>query len=148
MSMDALYDIRDKFCDELEEIAQEMKKKGDLKPGDVETIHKLTDTVKNIDKIGMIEGENYSGDYMGNHGGDWEARGSYRDGSSYANRRGTHYVRGHYSRDNRNRGRDGRYSRDSAKDEMIDKLEDMMDMAENEKQRSIINRCISSLENV
>lgn len=144
MGMRTYEELKDMLCKELDDYAD----KGELSAGSLEVIHKITDTIKNIDKIVMLEDDDYSGDYMGNHGGDWEARGSYRDGSSYANRRGTHYVRGHYSRDNRNRGRDGRYSRDSAKEEMIDKLEDMMDMAENEKQRTAIKRCISSLEMV
>jgi len=60
--------------------------------GDLEVIHKLTDTIKNIDKICMLEEEGgYSQD-----GGDGASYGggTYGNGSSYANR-GKHYVRGH-----------------------------------------------------
>ena len=65
----------------------------------LDTVHKLTDTIKNIDKIMMLEDGDYS------RTGEWEAdmRGSYgrtenySRGNSYANR-GQHYVRGHYSR--------------------------------------------------
>ena len=80
---------------ELEEIAR----KPEMSAGDLETVHKLTDTIKNIDKICALEED---GGYS--EAGDWE--GDYGRGSSYANR-SKHYVRGHYSRDGR-----GGYSRD------------------------------------
>ena len=96
--MKALYDLKDKLQDELDEIAR----KPEMSAGDLETVHKLTDTIKNIDKICALEedgGYSEAGDYEG---------GAYGRGSSYANR-GKHYVRGHYSRDGR-----GGYSRDGA----------------------------------
>ena len=99
MSKKAMYELRDMLCDELDELTR----KGDLGAGVLEIAHKLTDTIKNIDKIEMMEDDGYSerysrdGDYS--RGDDWQAdmRGTYGRGSSYA-RRGTHYVRGHYSR--------------------------------------------------
>ena len=93
MSKKAMYELRNMLCDELDELAR----KGELGAGDLEIAHKLTDTIKNLDKIEMMEGDGYSERYS--RGGDWEAdmRGTYGKGSSYA-RRGTHYVRGHYSR--------------------------------------------------
>ena len=51
--MDKLYDIKEKLCEELEEYAR----KQELGAGDLEVLHKLTDTIKNIDKIAMLEGE-------------------------------------------------------------------------------------------
>lgn len=98
--MKALYDLKDKLQDELDEIAR----KPEMSAGDLETVHKLTDTIKNIDKICALEED---GGYS--EAGDWEGRGSYNRGSSYANR-GKHYVRGHYSRDGYNNR--GDYSRD------------------------------------
>ena len=84
--MKALNELKDKLHDELDEISR----KPELGAGDLEIIHKLTDTIKNIDKICMLEdGEGYSEAVDG---------GDYGRGSSYANR-GKHYVRGHYSRD-------------------------------------------------
>lgn len=143
MSMKALEDLREMLCDELDEIA----KKQEMSAGDLEAVHKLTDTIKNIDKIGMLEDGGYS------QAGDWEmeGRGNYGRGSSYANR-GKHYVRGHYSRNdgrmgNRGYGRDGDYSRAGAKENMIDHLESMMQDAGNEREREAIRRCISQLEN-
>lgn len=85
-----------------------------MSAGDLDTAHKLTDTIKNIDKIQMLEDGDYSrtgeweADMRGTHGQD----GSYGRGNSYANR-GRHYVRGHYSRT------DGR-------ERMISDIEDMM----------------------
>lgn len=89
--------IRRMLCDELDKFSG----MGTLSATDLEYIHKLTDTIKNIDKIEKMEEDGYS------YGrGNWETNGSYgkygrnydgdRINSSYA-RRGQHYVRGHYS---------------------------------------------------
>lgn len=144
--MDKIYDLKDKLCEELEEYAR----KQDMGAGDLEVIHKLTDTIKNIDKICMLEEE----------GGYSEAvdGGDYGRGSSYANR-GKHYVRGHYSRDggsaggqggysSRRGGRDGRgrYSRDDGRSEMMEHLEMAMDSA-TEQDRETIKRFMRQLEN-
>ena len=126
--MKALYDLKDKLCRELDEIAG----KPDLSAGDLETVHKLTDTIKNIDKIMMLEEDDgYS------RGGGWEARGTfgrpiYDDGHSYA-RRDSHYVRGHYSRD----GRD-------SKKRMEEELEELMRGADGEH-REIIRRTLEEI---
>lgn len=147
--MKALEDLREMLCGELDEIAR----KPEMSAGDLETVHKLTDTIKNIDKICIMEED---GGYS--QAGDWEleGRGSYNRGSSYANR-GKHYVRGHYSRaggrDSRGRysrdgyGRDGGYSRADAKEHMMKQLESMMDDANNDREREAIRRCMEQLEN-
>lgn len=107
-----LYDLREMLCEELDEYNRDAK--NGLNERALDTVHKLTDTIKNIDKIMMLEDGDYS------RTGEWEAdmRGSYgrtenyNRGNSYANR-GRHYVRGHYSRG------DGR-------ERMISDIEDMM----------------------
>ena len=76
--MEYMDKLRDKLCDELDEIAR----KGELGAGDLEIVHKLTDTIKNLDKIEILEED---GGYS--QAGDWEARGSYERGSSYRNQR-------------------------------------------------------------
>ena len=136
--MEKLYDLKDKLCEELEEIAR----KPDMGPGDLELIHKLTDTIKNIDKICMLEdGEGYSEAVDG---------GDYGRGSSYANR-GKHYVRSHYSRDggmdgySSRRNRLGRYSRDDGRSEMMEHLEAALDSA-TEQDREDIRRFMRKLE--
>ena len=123
MSMKAMHDLRDMLCKELDEIAA----KREMNAGDLETVHKLTDTIKNIDKIEMLEDDGYSND------GEWRAdmRGSY--GRNDYTRRGEHYVRSHYSRD------DGRES-------MMRKMEEIMRDATGE-QREIIRRAMDELRN-
>ena len=121
MSMKAMRDLRDMLCDELDKIAA----KRDMNPGDLETVHTLTDTIKNIDKIEILEDEGYS------NSAEWRAdvRGSY----GRNDRRGEHYVRGQYSRD------DGRES-------MMRKMEEIMRDATGE-QREIIRRAMDELRN-
>lgn len=123
--------LKEKLWTELEEISR----KPEMGAGDLELAHKLTDTIKNIDKICMLEGE----------GG----------GYSSANR-GQHYVRGHYSRDSsRDEMRDGyssrrdgrsRYSRDDGRGEMMEHLEAAWDAAP-ERDRENIKRFMRQLEN-
>ena len=127
--MEYMYELKEKLCRELDEIAR----KPEMSAGDLETVHKLTDTIKNIDQIDMLEDGDYS------QSGDWEGRSSYNRGSSYANR-GKHYVRGHYSRDGR------MYSRADAKDHMMEQMEEMMGSASNDRERDIIRRCMDQLE--
>ena len=168
-----MHKIKEKLMDELYEIEEKMKKAsgGKVSAGDLEYIHKLTDTIKNIDKIEMLEeGGGYSEE------SNWMADGrmygtSYEDGMSYARGRGRNAKRdsmGRYSReggsyDNMsyergssyarggNRGgmsnRRGGYSRADAKEQMIETLEDMMHDAETSKEREAIKRCIMQIEN-
>ena len=138
--MEKLYDLKDKLCEELEEFAR----KQEMGAGDLEVIHKLTDTIKNIDKICMLEEEvGYSEAVDG---------GDYGRGSSYANR-GKHYVRGHYSRDGgmngystRRRDGRGRYSREDGRSEMMEHLEMAIESA-NDQDRETIQRFMRQLEN-
>lgn len=125
MSKRALMELKEMFCDELEEIAG----KGEMSAGDLETVHKLTDTIKNIDKICMFDD---TSDYS--QMGEWEMEGR---GHSYARARDS---RGRYT------GRTPRYSKASSKENMIDRLEDMLDEARNEKERNAITRCIDQIE--
>lgn len=138
--MKALNELKDKLHDELDEISR----KPELGAGDLEIIHKLTDTIKNIDKICMLEeGDGYS---------ETVDSGDYGRGSSYANR-GKHYVRGHYSREERGgdgyssrRDSRGRYSQGDGRSEMMEHLEMAMETA-NEQDRENIKRWMRQLEN-
>lgn len=134
--MDYMHELKEKLCDELEEIAH----KPEMGAGDLEIVHKLTDTIKNICKIDMLEEDGgYSRD------GDWEARGSYNRGSSYRGRKRD--SMGRYSRDGRmmpNRI----YSRDGGKDRMMEHLDAMMDEASTDKEREAIRRFMAQIEKV
>lgn len=119
--------LKKKLWEELDEI----DRKDEIGPGDLELAHKLTDTIKNIDKICALEEEG---------------------GYSSANR-GKHYVRGHYSRDggmdrdgySARRGVRGRYSRDDGRSEMMEHLEMALESA-TEQDREMLRRFIKDLE--
>ena len=132
--MEYMHELKEKLCDELEEIA----KKPDMSAGDLETVHKLTDTIKNIDKIDMLEDDGgYSRD------GDWMARGTYDRGNSYARRKRD--SMGRYSRDGRMHDR-VMYSRADAKDHMMGELEEAMNAASTDREREIIRRAMDQIE--
>ena len=138
--MEYMHELKEKLCDELEEIAR----KGELGAGDLEIVHKLTDTIKNLDKIEMLEDGGYS------QAGNWEIEGrAYNRGSSYARRKRD--SMGRYSRDGRMMHGgylDGRmYSRAEAKDDIMEKIEDMMDDAD-PKEKEILRRAMDQLEKV
>ena len=138
--MEYMHELKEKLCEELDEIAR----KPEMGAGDLEIIHKLTDTIKNIDEIDMLEDDGYS------QAGYRDGGSSYNRGSSYANR-GKHYVRGHYSRDGysmEGRGNRGGYSRHDAKEAMMEEMEMLMEQAGSEREREAIRRCISQLDQV
>ena len=116
MSKKAMYDLRNMLCDELDELAR----KGELGAGDLDIVHKLTDTIKNIDKIEAMEEDGYS-----SRRDEYDIRGR--------GRRGTHYVRGHYSRD-------------GGIDNMKRQLQEMLDDADDDSIRRAIQRCMDTIE--
>ena len=149
--MHYMHDLKDLLCTELEDYAEKGKKPGKMSMGDLESIHKLTDTVKNILKIDMLEEESGY---------------SERGGSSYARGRGRYAKRdsmGRYSRDggmsydddmsyarggrmgNRG-GMRGGYSRDDAKSYMIEQIEEMMETAEKPAEKEALRRCMDALK--
>jgi hypothetical protein len=128
--MKALYDLKEKLNDELKEIAR----KPEMGAGDLELVHKLTDTIKNIDKICALEED---GGYS--QAGDMEM--GYSRGNSYRGRKRD--SMGRYSRDGySNRG----YSRHDAKEGMMMQLSEMMDSTSTEREREAIRRCMEQLE--
>ena len=153
--MHYMHDLKDLLCAELEDYAEKGKNSGKMSMGDLESIHKLTDTVKNILKIDLLESEEgYSED--GHYMGEGRIYGtSYDDGMrrgvgySYARGRGRYAKRdsmGRYSRDDGYMRRDGGYSREDGKAYMIDQLEDMMDDAENPAEKEALRRCMEALK--
>lgn len=158
--MHYMHDLKDLLCAELEDYAEKGKKSGKMSMGDLESIHKLTDTVKNILKIDMLEEESgYSED--GTYMGEGRIYGtSYDDGMrrgvgySYARGRGRYAKRdsmGRYSRDDGYMRRDVRgvldgYSRDDGKAYMMEQLEDMMENAEKPAEKEALRRCMDALK--
>ena len=159
--MHYMHDLKDLLCAELEDYAEKGKKSGKMSMSDLESVHKLTDTIKNILKIDVLKEEaGYSEDSA------WMADGrmygtSYDRGSSYA--RGRYNRRdsmGRYSRhdgmfyddsmsyargENRGGNRGG-YSRDDGKKYMMEQIEEMMEHAEKPAEREALKRCMQALE--
>ena len=151
--MEYIEKIKKMLCKELDEYAM----KGKISGSDLDMIWKLTDTVKNLDKIEMLEdGDSYNGysemreyPYMGGSSyargrGRYAKRdsmgryssegGSYEGGSSYDD----------YSEESSYRGGRG-YSRSDAKDHMMNKLGSMMEGAD-PNEREILKDCMRKLE--
>lgn len=161
--MHYMHDLKDLLCAELEDYAEKGRKSGKMSMGDLESIHKLTDTVKNILKIDMLEGETgYSEDgaYMGEGRIYGTSYDGYDRGTSYARGRGRYAKRdsmGRYSSrgmsydDDVSYARGGRYgnrgySRDDGKAYMMERLEDMMEDAEKPAEKEALRRCMDALK--
>ena len=156
--MHYMHDLKDLLCAELEDFAEKGKKSGKMSMGDLETVHKLTDTVKNILKIDTLSEElGYSedGTYMGEgriYGTSYESGYAERVGSSYARGRGRYAKRdsmGRYSRDggmSYRGGMRGGYSRDDGKHYMMEQLEEMMEEAEKPAEKEALRRCMDALK--
>lgn len=155
--MHYMEDLKDLLCAELEDYAEKGKKSGKMSMGDLETVHKLTDTVKNIMKIDTLKEElGYSedGHYMGEgriYGTSYDD-GMHREGG-YSYARGRRYAKrdsmGRYSRDNGMHyrgGMRGGYSRTEAKTYMVEQIEEMMENAEKPAEREALKRCMEALK--
>lgn len=153
--MHYMHDLKDLLCAELEDYAEKGKKSGKMSMGDLDSIHKLTDTVKNILKIDMLEDETgYSEDgaYMGEgriYGTSYDDEMRRGGGYSYARGRGRYAKRdsmGRYSRDDGYMRRDGGYSREDGKAYMMEQLEGMMEDAEKPAEKEALRRCMEALK--
>ena len=155
--MKHLEKLREALCEELDKFA----KSGDITVNSLEKIHKLTDTIKNIDKIMMLEeSEGYS-EARGRTDGAYMRGSSYDDDIMYSERRGRgRYAKrdsmGRYSSDggsyedgssyeDYSERMDRRYSRDDAKNHMMNKLGAMMEDAD-PNEREILKDCMRKLE--
>lgn len=134
-----LYELREMLMDELHKITN----KGELTAGSLETVDKLTHSIKSIDTIcAMEEASEYSyadGMTYGNT--------SYRDGNSYARGRGRNARRdsmGRYSSEGGYSRRRG-YSGDN-KEELVESLRDLMQETTDNKSRMAIQRAIEQME--
>lgn len=124
-------------CRELDKIVQ----RGELTSSALEQAAMLVDTVKDIYTIDAMKGD----DEYSQTGGD------YGDGYS-----GRHYVRAHYSRagngvGQRNTGGGGgrgRYSRADDKEDMIQRLERMMDQSGDPSEAAAYKRAMEQLRNL
>ena len=153
--MKHLEKLREALCEELDKFA----KSGDITVNSLEKIHKLTDTIKNIDKIMMLEeSEGYS-EARGRTDGAYMHGSSYDDDIMYSERRGRgRYAKrdsmGRYSSDGRSYDGDDYserrtargYSRDEATDWMMTRLGEMMSETDDPKRRETLKKCMRELE--
>lgn len=148
-----MHKIKEMLMNELYEYEEKAKKMsgGKLSQNEMDRIHKLTDTVKNIDKIETLESD-------GGYSEDTDFMGEGRMyGTSYARGRGRNARRdsmGRYSRDDgvhydggSSYAMVGRgYSRDDAKEHMMEKAEEMLEMATDPKERRAIEKFMRELD--
>lgn len=131
----------------LKEELRQYEEKGNLSSSDLQAVHMITDTIKNIDKIEMLEDEYEEGH---SRDGRWMAGGSYDDDRSY-DERGNSYRRrrdrmGRYSRDGGSSERGGE-SYGEGKEYMVECLEDMMHEAKTAREKDILKRCMNEMKN-
>lgn len=118
--MDVLDKVYDMVYCELEDIS----KKDKMSMQDLDALGKLVDIVKDIDKIGEMTDSGYS-------------QNSYRgSGNSY----GSRYNRNSY------RGSGNSYSRDESKEHMLNQLEQVMNMAVDDRDRNAINKLMQQMQ--
>lgn len=154
--MEYMEKIKKILCKELEELAEKKNFSG----ADLEMVWKLSDTIKNIDKIKILEedkdyseerrdraymnGSSYNDDMMYS-----ERRGRGRNArrdsmGRYSSDMGSSYD--DYSEEGRSY-RGGNYSRDDAKDHMMSKLGAMMEGAD-PNEREILKDTMRRLEKI
>lgn len=138
--MHKMEELRDMLINELERCT----KKGELSAGSLDVIDKLTHSIKSIDTIMAMEDAGYS-----NEGGNYSMRGGRYSGENYSYARGRNAKRdsmGRYSRDSYgyNRG----YSRDDAKSELMDALNEVSESTNDSKMKRMIQNWMNEAESM
>lgn len=143
--MEYIDKIKKMLCKELDEYAM----KGKLTMADLEPLQLMTDIVKNLDKIEMLEDGGYSEGRSYMHGSSYDDYSERRGRGRYAKRDSMgRYSSDDYSEDYRGssyRGYDRRCSKDDAKDHMMNKLGMMMEDAD-PKEREALKECMRAIE--
>lgn len=146
--MEYIEKIKKMLCKELDEYAMKSK----LSMADIDVIHKLTDTVKNLDKIEMLEDDGGYSETRG-RGRSYLHGSSYDDDMMYSERRGRgrnarRDSMGRYSSDmgdDYSERMDRRYSRDDAKDHLMSALGEAMEGA-SPNEREILKDAMRKIE--
>lgn len=145
--MQALYDLKDMLCKELEEYSN-----GDLSAGKLDIIDKLAHAVKSIETIiAMNEASDYSGNDMS---GRYESgrddmrndmSGRYRYSNARGRGRNAHRdSMGRYA--SRGSYNNGSYGNGSYDDGMVDELRDIMENVTDERKRQEFQKFINKFE--
>lgn len=123
MNLNSLYDIKDMLCEELDNIAD----KGEITNSSLETVDKLTHSLKSIETI-IAMNENSEPPYRTSGGSCNSRNGRSRD-------TGRMYSRGMSGR---------RYSRDEGNEYIIDRMEEIMESA-TDKEKEILRNAMNQL---
>ena len=115
MSLKTYHDLKEMLCEELDEITR----KGELTAGSLDTVDKLTHSIKSIETIIAMNEHGYSGTYP-HYNDEWHSE---------------------------KRDRMGRYSRDDARDGMIHDLRELAKDAPDEHMKKRLHQFIRELEN-
>lgn len=143
--LNTLYELCDMVYHDIDSANEKIKMSGgELSQGDVEYLQKLTSTMKNIKMtIAMMEDEDegYSGRYYYDgmsmeRGGRSNARGggggrSNARGGGRSNARGSSY---------------GRYTRDDAREDFMEEIEELMEKAPDEHTRKKFERFLAEMK--
>lgn len=146
--IDTLYDVCEALMRELDKANDKMKKGGNnLSAGDLEYLDKITHAIKSVKTTIAMEESSYDdgGNYERGGRSNRSYGGSYEGGSSYARGRGRNARRdsmGRYSRDGRSYG----YSREDAKEELMEHLREMKKMAKDEETRRMVSEWEHDIE--
>lgn len=135
---------------ELEDMIEPVVKKGDISPTELDNIYKAVKTMNYIKTMEAMKEYSNDGSYRGSYAGGGSnrySRGSF-DGRMGMDRDsdGRYSERERRYSYRRGQSRDG-YSRDDEKEEIISKLERMMDEAGSEAERQTIRDCMRRIEN-
>ena len=152
--MEYIEKIKKMLCKELDEYAMKSK----LTMSDLQPVHLMTDIIKNLDKIEMLEDEGgYSEARGGMRGRSYMHGSSYDDDMMYSERRGRgRYAKrdrmGRYSSDDdmsyddySETRMDRRYSMDDAKDHLMSKIGEAMEGA-SPNEREILKDAMRKIE--
>ena len=132
--MNAIYDLKDMLCEELEQ----MVNNGNI---NLDTIDKLTHTLKSVETIIAMKEGGYSTSVMPKNSRYYEDNDSYRNG-----RNGGISYNENYNSYRMNRRGSG-YSRADGKEEMIANLREMMEESTGE-QKNALRHCMEQLQNM
>lgn len=139
--MENMHKLKDTLCRELDEFAR----RDSIESYDLDTIHKLTDSIKNLDKIEMLEDGGYSQARGGGNRGGMRTYARDGEGGGYGYEDSFGDNDG-YSMARRRRDERGRYSRDDGRDDMVNRLEEMMSRAGSDRDREEIRRMIERMK--
>ena len=127
-------DLCEVVGEQIRDLSRKIKNSG-MTNSDLEQMDKLTHTLKSIKAVmGMEEGYSNHYPYLGGYG--YDGGSSYRDGGSYARVR------------NQRRDSMGRYSseRGYSRNDLTDKMRELMEDAPDERTRQEIQRMVEKLE--